>query len=79
MQKTTKPLTRLIKTDHRSSSLNTGYPHLGRYYDFEQSLSTLVKVVPIINGAVGCFEEAGYWVNGILLNYNGILIRRRTG
>lgn len=48
----------------RSSSLCAGCPHLGSYWAIEQALPQGAKVVPIINGDIGCYEQAGYGVQG---------------
>lgn len=48
----------------RSSALCAGCPHLGTYWAIEQALPQGAKVVPIINGDIGCYEQAGYGVQG---------------
>jgi indolepyruvate ferredoxin oxidoreductase alpha subunit len=48
----------------RSSALCAGCPHIGSYWAIEQALPHGAKVVPIINGDIGCYEQAGYGVRG---------------
>jgi indolepyruvate ferredoxin oxidoreductase alpha subunit len=48
----------------RSSTLCAGCPHLGTYWGILQALPQGAKVVPIINGDIGCYEQAGYGIKG---------------
>jgi len=48
----------------RSSSLCAGCAHLGTYWGIEQALPQNARVVPIMNGDIGCYEQAGYGVQG---------------
>jgi len=48
----------------RSSTLCAGCPHLGTYWGILQALPQGARIVPIINGDIGCYEQAGYGVKG---------------
>jgi indolepyruvate ferredoxin oxidoreductase alpha subunit len=48
----------------RSSALCAGCPHLGSYAAIEKALPQGARVVPIMNGDIGCYEQAGYGVQG---------------
>lgn len=48
----------------RSSTLCAGCPHLGTYWAIVQACPPGARVVPIINGDIGCYEQAGYGVQG---------------
>ncbi len=47
----------------RSSTLCAGCPHLGSYWGLKQALQKQGKdSVPILNGDIGCYEQAGYGI-----------------
>jgi len=48
----------------RSSTLCAGCPHLGTYWALRQVLAEDREQVPIVNGDIGCYEQAGYGVKG---------------
>jgi indolepyruvate ferredoxin oxidoreductase alpha subunit len=48
----------------RSSALCAGCPHLGTYWAMRKAMKTGRKHVPIANGDIGCYEQAGYGVKG---------------
>jgi indolepyruvate ferredoxin oxidoreductase alpha subunit len=48
----------------RSSNLCAGCPHLGTYWALMQETQKDRKAIPIINGDIGCYEQAGYGVKG---------------
>jgi indolepyruvate ferredoxin oxidoreductase alpha subunit len=48
----------------RSSTLCAGCPHLGTYWAMKRALKPGVENVPVINGDIGCYEQAGYGVKG---------------
>ena len=47
----------------RSSALCAGCPHLGTYWALRKAISQSPSI-PIINGDIGCYEQAGYGVKG---------------
>jgi indolepyruvate ferredoxin oxidoreductase alpha subunit len=48
----------------RSSTLCAGCPHLGTYWAIRKALKSGRNQVPIVNGDIGCYEQAGYGVKG---------------
>jgi len=48
----------------RSSTLCAGCPHLGSYWALKQALKKVGGNVPIVNGDIGCYEQAGYGLSG---------------
>ncbi len=48
----------------RSSTLCAGCPHLGTYWAMKKALRPGKESVPVINGDIGCYEQAGYGVKG---------------
>jgi len=48
----------------RSSTLCAGCPHLGSYWALKQALKKFGGNVPIVNGDIGCYEQAGYGLSG---------------
>jgi indolepyruvate ferredoxin oxidoreductase alpha subunit len=51
----------------RSSTLCAGCPHLGTYWALRRAMASggrKAKQVPIANGDIGCYEQAGYGVKG---------------
>jgi indolepyruvate ferredoxin oxidoreductase alpha subunit len=50
----------------RSSTLCAGCPHLGSYWALRKAMRSKGLQVPIINGDIGCYEQAGYGVKGQL-------------
>lgn len=48
----------------RSSTLCAGCPHLGTYWAMKKALRPGKENVPVINGDIGCYEQAGYGVKG---------------
>jgi len=53
----------------RSSTLCAGCPHLGTYWALREALKAAAspagkKAIPVINGDIGCYEQAGYGVKG---------------
>jgi len=54
----------------RSSTLCAGCPHLGTYWAMRKAISqapdpkSQIPNVPIVNGDIGCYEQAGYGVKG---------------
>jgi indolepyruvate ferredoxin oxidoreductase alpha subunit len=48
----------------RSSTLCAGCPHLGTYWALRKVIKTGRNNVPIVNGDIGCYEQAGYGVKG---------------
>ena len=51
----------------RSSALCAGCPHLGTYWALRRALASgrlSANRVPIVNGDIGCYEQAGYGVKG---------------
>jgi len=48
----------------RSSALCAGCSHLGTYWALRQALGEKPGDVPIANGDIGCYEQAGYGVKG---------------
>ncbi len=50
----------------RSSALCAGCPHLGTYWALRRALKSGRKHVPIANGDIGCYEQAGYGVKGYM-------------
>lgn len=50
----------------RSSTLCAGCPHLGSYWALREAIRGRGSQVPIINGDIGCYEQAGYGVKGQL-------------
>ncbi len=48
----------------RSSTLCAGCPHLGSYWAIKKALKPGKENVPVINGDIGCYEQAGYGVKG---------------
>lgn len=48
----------------RSSTLCAGCPHLGSYWAIKKALKAGKESNPVINGDIGCYEQAGYGVKG---------------
>ncbi len=48
----------------RSSTLCAGCPHLGTYWAIRKAIKSGRNQVPIVNGDIGCYEQAGYGVKG---------------
>ncbi len=48
----------------RSSTLCAGCSHLGTYWAMRKAMKSGRKQVPIVNGDIGCYEQAGYGVKG---------------
>jgi len=48
----------------RSSTLCAGCPHLGTYWALRRAMKLGSKHIPIVNGDIGCYEQAGYGVQG---------------
>lgn len=48
----------------RSSTLCAGCPHLGTYWAMKKALRHGVENIPVVNGDIGCYEQAGYGVKG---------------
>jgi indolepyruvate ferredoxin oxidoreductase alpha subunit len=46
----------------RSSTLCAGCPHLGSYWGLRLALRKYRDTVPILNGDIGCYEQAGYGI-----------------
>jgi indolepyruvate ferredoxin oxidoreductase alpha subunit len=48
----------------RSSALCAGCPHLGTYWALRQVVGRGKDKTPVVNGDIGCYEQAGYGVKG---------------
>jgi indolepyruvate ferredoxin oxidoreductase alpha subunit len=48
----------------RSSALCAGCSHLGTYWALREALGEAADKVHIVNGDIGCYEQAGYGVKG---------------
>jgi indolepyruvate ferredoxin oxidoreductase alpha subunit len=48
----------------RSSTLCAGCSHLATYWSLKQAAQTNKNTIPIINGDIGCYEQAGYGIKG---------------
>ncbi|HUW10979.1 MAG TPA: thiamine pyrophosphate-dependent enzyme [Anaerolineae bacterium] len=48
----------------RSSALCAGCSHLGTYWALREALSQSSEAIHIVNGDIGCYEQAGYGVKG---------------
>jgi indolepyruvate ferredoxin oxidoreductase alpha subunit len=54
----------------RSSTLCAGCPHLGSYWAIKKALKSGKENIPVINGDIGCYEQAGYGVKGVVPEIN---------
>jgi len=54
----------------RSSTLCAGCPHLGSYWAIKKALISGKENVPVVNGDIGCYEQAGYGVKGVVPETN---------
>ncbi len=52
------------KIPPRSSTLCAGCPHLGTYWAINRVVKADKKHFPVINGDIGCYEQAGYGIKG---------------
>jgi indolepyruvate ferredoxin oxidoreductase alpha subunit len=60
----------------RSPTLCAGCSHLGTYWAIRQAMQQGGRIVPIINGDIGCYEQAGYGVKGQMLRATDEISRR---